>query len=113
MASFSRGWLGGRPSAQGLRMKRLRMKRYWLVLAAGLAITVAGVAVADNLSSAKQADFFAPGKHRFYVWCAKDGNYSAIEAGSSAEDAQIRLYKDTKAKGHAACWPVWQGKLSG
>ncbi|MDR3527307.1 MAG: hypothetical protein P4L57_08495 [Rhizomicrobium sp.] len=88
------------------------MKRYWLALAVGLGVTVAGVAVADNLSSAKQTDFFAPGQHRFYVWCGNTSNYSAIAYGSSAEDAQLRLYKDVKAKGHAACWPVWQGKIS-
>ena len=89
------------------------MKRYWLALAMGLGITVAGVAVADNLSSSKQADFFAPGNHRFYVWCAQGSNYTASERGSSAEDAQLRLYTNIKAQGHATCWPVWQGKVSG
>ena len=89
------------------------MKRYWLALAVGLGVTVAGVAVADTLSSAKQTDFFAPGKHRFYVWCGSGGDFSAVERGSSAEDAQMRLYNGVKAKGRAACWPVWQGKISG
>ena len=89
------------------------MKRYWLALAIGLGVTVAGVAVADNLSSAKQADFFAPGKHRFYVWCAKGSNYTTTEHGASAEDAQMRLYNGVKAQGHTACWPFWHGKISG
>jgi len=89
------------------------MKRYWLALAVGLGVTVAGVAVADTLSSAKQTDYFAPGKHRFYVWCGNGASYAASERGASAEDAQMRLYSDVKAQGRAACWPVWQGKISG
>ncbi|GAA0550896.1 hypothetical protein GCM10008941_33560 [Rhizomicrobium palustre] len=84
-----------------------------MVLAAGIAITAAGVAVADNLTSARQTDYFAPGKHRFYVWCGQGGDYTAIERGASAEDAQLRLYNGAKAKGRATCWPVWQGKISG
>jgi len=25
----------------------------------------------------------------------------------------MRLYNGVKAKGRPACWPVWQGKISG
>ena len=79
----------------------------------GLLVVAAGVAVADNLASAKPTDFFAPGKHQFYVWCAKGSDYTAVESGASAEDAQMKLYDAIKAAGHSACWPVWQGKISG
>ena len=89
------------------------MKRFWLAIAIGLGVTIAGMAVADNLTSAKQTDFFAPGKHRFYVWCGQGGDFNAIERGTSAEDAQMRLYNGVKAKGRPACWPVWQGRISG
>lgn len=89
------------------------MKRIWLAAAVGLGICAAGVAVADNLASAKQTDFFAPGKHRFYVWCSGGGDYTMVQRGANAEDAQLRLYEGAKAKGHPACWPVWQGKISG
>ena len=41
------------------------------------------------------------------------GDYTAVQRGTSAEDAQTRLYNGVKAKGHPACWPVWQGKISG
>jgi hypothetical protein len=89
------------------------MRRMWVAVAVGLMVTVAGVAVADNLISSKQTDFFASGNHRFYVWCGSGRDYTAIERGRSAEDAQMRLYNEVKAKGSPACWPVWQGKVAG
>ena len=79
----------------------------------GMLVAVAGVSVAATLTSSKQADFFAPGKHQFYVWCAGGTDYTAVESGSSAEDAQMLLYNTAKAAGKAACWPVWQGRVAG
>lgn len=79
----------------------------------GLLVIAAGVAVADTLTAAKPTDFFASGKHQFYVWCAKGGDYTTTQSGASAEDAQMKLYDAVKAAGHATCWPVWQGKISG
>jgi hypothetical protein len=89
------------------------MRRIWLAVAVGIGVTAAGVAVADNLASSKQTDFFAPGKHQFYVWCSGGDDYTAVQRGTNAEDAQLKLYDGVKAKGHPACWPVWQGKISG
>jgi hypothetical protein len=89
------------------------MNRIWLAAAIALGIGVAGVAVADNLASSKQSDFFAPGKHRFYVWCSSGADYIAVQRGRNAEDAQLKLYAGVKARGTPACWPVWQGKISG
>ena len=89
------------------------MRKFWWAMAIGLGVTAAGVAVADNLTSSKQTDYFAPGKHQFYVWCQGGGDYTTIERGTDAEDAQMRLYNGVKAKGRPACWPVWQGKISG
>jgi hypothetical protein len=79
----------------------------------GIALVAAGVAVADNYASTKQTDFFAPGKHQFYVWCAAGNDYTATQKGKSAEDAQMKLYNAVKAMGRSACWPVWQGRVSG
>jgi hypothetical protein len=76
----------------------------------GIAVVAAGVAVADSYASAKQTDFFAPGKHQFYVWCSGGKDYTATQKGKSAEDAQMKLYNAVKA---SACWPVWQGRVSG
>ena len=76
----------------------------------GIAVVAAGVAVADSYASTKQTDFFSPGKHQFYVWCAVGKDYTATQKGGSTEDAQMRLYNSIKG---AACWPVWQGRVPG
>lgn len=89
------------------------MNRIWLAAVITLGICAAGVAVADNLASSRQSDFFASGKHRFYVWCSNGADYIAVQRGRNAEDAQLKLYNGVKAKGHPACWPVWQGKIAG
>lgn len=81
-------------------------------MAGGILVAVAGVAMAANFQHSARADFYSPGKHRFYVWCAGGTDYTATTAGSNAEDAQMRLYSATKAHGHSACWPVWQGRVS-
>jgi hypothetical protein len=78
---------------------------------AGVVVAVAGVALASSFSASKQVDFFAPGKHEFYVWCAGGSDYTATAQGKSAADAQMKLYNSNKAHGHASCWPVWQAKV--
>ncbi len=78
----------------------------------GIMVAAAGVAVAANFGSAKQTDFFASGKHQFYVWCADGSDFTAMQRGKSAEDAQMKLYNAGKAHGRSACWPVWQGRIS-
>ncbi|HTT97391.1 MAG TPA: hypothetical protein VMF58_05040 [Rhizomicrobium sp.] len=74
-------------------------------------IVAAGVAVAGNFSSSAQIDFDAAGTHQFYVWCAEGHDYTATEYGSTASDAQMKLYEKAKAAGKSTCWPVWQGRL--
>ena len=91
----------------------MTIKRVLAAAVGGLLVAVAGVAVAANITSAKQADFFAPGRHQFYVWCAGGSDYMTAENGNSAEDAQLRLYNETKRAGKTNCWPVWQGRISG
>jgi hypothetical protein len=86
-------------------------KRILGALAAAAIFTGAGVAAAGNFTSSAQTDFYAPGEHQFYVWCPASGNYMATETGRNAEDAQLRLYDVSKAAGHAACWPLWQGRV--
>ena len=82
-------------------------------IAGGVLVAVAGVAMAATFSHSARADFYAPGKHRFYVWCAGGSDYMATAPGANAEDAQMKLYGATKAHGRSACWPVWQGRISG
>jgi hypothetical protein len=76
-------------------------------------IVAAGVALAGNFSSNHNGDFFAPGTHQFYMWCAGAPDYMATQSGSSATDAQMRLYEKSKKEGKSTCWPVWQGRVAG
>lgn len=90
----------------------MTMKRVIGAAVGGVMVAVAGVALAANLTSSKQADFFASGRHQFYVWCAGGADHMALATGTSAEDAQMKLYNDEKRAGKTNCWPVWQGRVS-
>ncbi|HEY3778213.1 MAG TPA: hypothetical protein VGL35_09150 [Rhizomicrobium sp.] len=87
------------------------MRRVLGVVAVCALFAGAGVAAAGNFASDQGADFYAPGQHQFYVWCPSSSNYMTTESGSNAEDAQLRLYRATKAAGRAECWPLWQGRV--
>ena len=89
----------------------MTMRRIIAAAAGGVMVAVAGVAMAATFTSSGQNDFFAPGKHQFYVWCAGSSDYMATAVGKNAEDAQMKLYDSAKAHGNSACWPVWQGRL--
>ncbi len=91
----------------------MTLKRVLGAAAAGVLLAVTGVAVAANFTSSHQTDFFAAGKHQFYVWCATGGDFTAYQSGISAEDAQMKLYDSAKEQGRTSCWPVWQGRVSG
>ncbi len=91
----------------------MTMKRVLGAAAGGVVLAVAGVALAANFTSSKQADFFSSGRHQFYVWCAGGSDFMAMRQGTNAEDAQMRLYNDEKRAGKTNCWPVWQGRVSG
>ncbi|MDE1938189.1 MAG: hypothetical protein KGI68_04140 [Alphaproteobacteria bacterium] len=91
----------------------MAINRTLVYAAVGMMVAAAGVAVADSYASNKQVDFFAPGKHQFYVWCASGKDFTTVEKGKSAEDAQMKLYNAVKAEGRSACWPVWQGRVAG
>ncbi len=90
----------------------MTIKRVVAAAVGGIVLAVTGVALAANLGSSRQSDFFSPGKHQFYVWCAAGSYYMAMSNGASAEDAQMKLYNAVKAAGKTSCWPVWQGKVS-
>ena len=77
-------------------------------IAAFAAVAAAGVSAASNLTSSQGSDFYAPGKHQFYVWCAGGHDHVAYQSGASAEDAQMRLYRSAPGQ---KCWPIWQGRI--
>ena len=91
----------------------MTMKRILGAMVGGMIFAAAGVAVAANFVSSGQSDFYASGNHQFYVWCAGASDYVTVARGSDAEDAQMRLYRATKAAGRSTCWPVWQGRVGG
>jgi len=90
----------------------MTIRRILAAVAGGVVFAAAGVAVASNFLSSAQTDFYAPGKHQFYVWCAGSSDYMTTQSGASAEDAQMKLYNAAKAGGRSTCWPVWQGRIS-
>ena len=61
----------------------MTMKRVLGAAVGGVMVAVAGVAVAANFTSSKQADFFAAGRHQFYVWCAGGSDFMAMQSGAS------------------------------
>lgn len=91
----------------------MTMRRILGAVVGGIIFAAAGVTLAGNFVSSAQTDFYSAGKHQFYVWCAGTPDYTATAFGSDAEDAQMKLYDAAKAVGHASCWPVWQGRVSG
>jgi hypothetical protein len=56
----------------------------------------------------KGQDYFARGKHLFYVWCPGSKSHLANAECANAEEAQIRLYNEIKAN-DTKRWPVRQG----
>jgi hypothetical protein len=90
----------------------MRFIRLCLGLIAFAALAAAGVAVAANLTSSRTSDFYSPGKHQFYVWCAGVESKTIYQDGLTADDAQTKLYASQKAKVESTCWPMWQGKVS-
>lgn len=78
--------------------------------AALVAAMAAGTAGALALDSSREV-YLTAGTHQFYVWCTGgEAGTTATQDGSTAEDAQLKLYESLKAGGKANCWPVWQGK---
>jgi hypothetical protein len=90
----------------------MTMKRILGAAICGVFVAAAGVAMATGFTSSRQVDFFASGNHEFYVWGAGGSDYFASMRGTSAEDAQMKLYNAVKAAGRTTCWPVWQGRVA-
>jgi len=91
----------------------MTIRRILAAAVGGVIVAVAGVAVAATFTSSARSDFFAAGKHQFYVWCAGGQDYMATADGANAEDAQMKLYDFAKAHGRSTCWPIWQGRVPG
>jgi hypothetical protein len=89
------------------------MKMYQVLAGiAGLAMfATAGVAAPSNFASSRRIDFYLPGKHQFYVWCATGQDRIAYQDGASATDAKAKLLITEKSSGMAGCRPAWQARI--
>jgi len=82
------------------------MKRHVLLVAGLLLLNGAAMASTTDIASHRRADFYAPGTHQFYMWCAENQDRIVSEKGQSAIEAMARLGKP------AACHFTWQGRIS-
>ena len=80
-----------------------------LVLSGQMLSSQAGLAATSDIASHRRADFYAPGKHQFYAWCADGQDRLVAEKGASANDAEAKLLASQKVAG--SCRLSWQGRI--
>ena len=71
--------------------------------------TGVGMAATSDIASHQRADFYAPGKHQFYAWCADGQDRLVAQSGFSARDAETKLFASQKVAN--ACRLAWQGRI--
>jgi hypothetical protein len=87
------------------------MKAHHVVLGF-LALTMlatAGFASTSNIVFNRRSDFFAQGRHEFYLWCANGQDRITYQDGVSAKDARTKLSRKADLAG---CQAVWQGRIA-
>jgi len=72
-------------------------------------LATASMASPSNITTGRRADFYAPGTHKFYVWCADGKDRIAYQYGASAKDAGAKLSE--KIAETAKCRPSWEGRI--
>ena len=86
------------------------MTKQFLCGAAALIFSCgAGMAATSDIASHQRADFYAPGKHQFYVWCQGGQDRLVARSGLSAKDAETKILLSQKS----ACRLAWQGRIHG
>ena len=86
------------------------MKKPILYAVAALIFTgQAGIAATSDIASRRRTDFYAPGKHQFYAWCADGQDRLVAQSGDSAKDAEGKLLASQKVAG--SCRLAWQGRI--
>lgn len=84
------------------------MKSQILLSTGALLLSVtASMAATSDLASHRRADFYAPGTHQFYAWCADGRDRLVAGAGLSAKDAETRLPQALTG----GCRLSWQGRI--
>ena len=69
----------------------------------------AGIAATSDIAGHQRADFYAPGKHQFYAWCADGQDRLVAQSGASAKDAEAKLM--TSQMAGSSCRLSWQGRI--
>ena len=82
-----------------------------IICAAAALILSAGAAMAttSDITSHRRTDFYAPGKHQFYAWCADGQDRLVAQSGISANDAEAKLEGSQKVA--SSCRLAWQGRI--
>jgi hypothetical protein len=86
------------------------MKKEILYAAASLILTgSAALAATSDIASHRRSDFYAPGKHQFYAWCADGRDRLVAQNGVTANDAEGKLMASQKVAN--SCHLTWQGRI--
>jgi hypothetical protein len=86
------------------------MKKPIITAVAALLLSgTAGIAATSDIAGHQRADFYAPGKHQFYAWCADGQDRLVAQSGVSAKDAEAKLM--TSQKVATSCRLSWQGRI--
>jgi hypothetical protein len=84
------------------------MKKPIIFAAAAVILSgTAGLAATSDIASHRRSDFYAPGKHQFYAWCADGQDRLVAQNGATAKDAE--LLASQKLSG--SCKLSWQGRI--
>ena len=86
------------------------MKNQIICTAAALVLSAgAAMATTSDIASHQRTDFYAPGKHQFYAWCADGQDRLVAQSGSSAKDAEAKLEASQGVS--TSCRLAWQGRI--
>ena len=69
----------------------------------------AALAATSDIASHRRSDFYAPGKHQFYAWCADGQDRLVAQNGATANDAEGKLMASQKVAN--SCRLSWQGRI--
>lgn len=69
----------------------------------------AAIAATSDITSHRRSDFYAPGKHQFYAWCADGQDRLVAQNGATASDAEGKLLASQKVAD--SCRLSWQGRI--
>jgi hypothetical protein len=85
------------------------MKKQIIYFAAALVLSgSAAIAATSDISSHRRSDFYAPGKHQFYAWCADGQDRLVAQNGGTASEAEDKLLASQKLGG---CRLSWRGRI--